>query len=240
MPRLRRLRAFILHRTPAREKDRIVDAFTREEGRRRLFAPGVRHVASRRAGHLEPFMETRLVVSASSRGDAIREARVIQSFPRLRDDLDRLHVAYHIADLLRTYTDEGVRDAVLYDTLLDLIHAADTTKRLPPLLVESAQAHILRFLGVLPDLYRCTHCRKPLEAGKFALRSSRRGLWCEACGGERDPSLTDVVKILRLLLKRPVASRSLSIPESVQKKLRAFLRAHLRSHGPPKRVHYRV
>lgn len=234
---LRCLRALILHRTPVREKDRIVEAFTREEGRIRLFAPGVRHVTSRRAGHLEPFMETRLVVSRSSRGDTIREARVLRAFPRLRERLERLQLAYTLARLLREYTGEGIRDLSLYDAILRLFATADVPRPLPPLLVESAQAQLLKSLGALPDLYRCTHCRQPLRACAFSLRSSQRGFWCASCGGKSDALLTDVVKVLRLLMGNTVAPRSLRVPADVQRRLRAVLRSFFRSQQFGGRVH---
>ena len=236
-PALRRLRGLVLHRTPVREKDRIVEAFTREEGRVRLFAPGVRHVASRRAGHLEPLMETRLVVSRSLRGDTIREARVLQTFPRLRERLERLRFAYALARLLREYTGEGIRDVVLYDVVLRMFAVSDSLRPLPPLLIESAHVQFLKSLGALPDLYRCTHCRQPLKAYAFSLRGSHRGFWCTTCRGREDRLLTDVVKVLRVFLRDPVPPRSLRVPVGVQRRLREIIRTLFRSQALGGRVH---
>lgn len=222
---LRRLRALILHRTPVREKDRIVEAYTREEGRLRFFAPGVRHVASRRAGHLEPLVESCLVVARSARGDTIREARAVRSFPRLRADIARLRFAYAVAGLLRNGTGEGQRDVLLYDAILSLLAAADTAGTLPPFLLEAAHLHVLRSLGALPDLRRCTHCRLPLRSGAFSLRGTRRGFWCAACGGGGDGEITDVVKLMRYLTRTPRPRAGVRARPLTQRRLRAVIRA---------------
>lgn len=228
---MRRLRAFILHRTSVREQDRVIEALTREEGRIRVFAPGVRQVASRRAGHLEPFMETRLVVARSGRGDTVSEARTLRAFPRAREDLARLHFLFDMARLLREGTAEGQRDPALYDATLALAAAADAGASLPPFLLESAQVQVLRSLGAFPDVYRCTHCRKELRAGEFSLRSSRRGFWCRNCGGRPDLPLTDAVKLFRLFLRHPVPAASLVVSESTARCLKDVLTALVRAHA---------
>jgi DNA repair protein RecO len=231
MVRLRRLQAFVLTRTPVREADRIVEAFTREEGRVRLFAPGVRTVSSRRTGHLEPLMETRLVVSHSRQGGAIREARVMRSFPRLRADLQRIAVAFAIARLVRDHTGEGVRDVRLYDAILTIIAAADRAGETPKLLLESAAVHVLRSLGGLPDLFRCTHCRNPLQENAFSLRGTQRGFWCTACGGTADAPLTDAVKLARVFLAHPVTATQVRVSADVLTRLHDMIRTLLRAHA---------
>ena len=97
----------------------IIEAFTREEGRVSFFAPGIRHVSSRRAGHLETLMETNLVLVSSKRGNSLSEARVIKTFPMLRTDYDRLEVVYDIVKTLRHYTGEGQGDTKLYDVVIN-------------------------------------------------------------------------------------------------------------------------
>jgi DNA repair protein RecO (recombination protein O) len=61
-------RAYILHTLPYRDTSRILEVFTREQGRVSMFARGVRGPKARLASLLQPFQP--LLISFTSRGDA--------------------------------------------------------------------------------------------------------------------------------------------------------------------------
>jgi DNA repair protein RecO (recombination protein O) len=61
-------RAYILHTYPYRDTSRILEVFTREQGRISVFARGVRGPKARMASLLQPFQP--LLMSFTSRGDA--------------------------------------------------------------------------------------------------------------------------------------------------------------------------
>ncbi|MGE0580948.1 MAG: DNA repair protein RecO [Steroidobacteraceae bacterium] len=61
-------RAYVLHHRPYRDTSRIVEAFSREQGRVTLFARGARGPKSRTASLLQPFVP--LLVSWRGHGDA--------------------------------------------------------------------------------------------------------------------------------------------------------------------------
>lgn len=231
IPKLRRIRALILHRTSIREKDRIVDVFSREEGRLRLLAAGIRRFPSKRAGHLEPLMESEIVVSASPRGDSIRDSRVLHAFPRVREHLDRLRVAYYILRLLREGTPERLPDSRLYDVLLALLRSLDRADvQMTPLFTLSAELQFLRHLGALPDTSRCTRCRQRLRAGEFGFDSKASGFFCRGCAPslKSAPHLTNAVKLLRVLLRNPVPPPRLRVPSEAVSTLTALTRTLLR------------
>jgi DNA repair protein RecO (recombination protein O) len=60
--------AYMLHAQPYRDTSRILEVFTREQGRLSVFARGVRGPKARLASLLQPFQP--LLISFSSRGDA--------------------------------------------------------------------------------------------------------------------------------------------------------------------------
>jgi DNA repair protein RecO (recombination protein O) len=202
-----------------REKDRVVEVFSKEEGRLRLLAAGIQRFPSRRAGHLEPLMESLIAVSSSARGDSIRDARVLQAFPAMREDLTRLRVAYYIAQLLREGTGERLSDAHLYDVSLALLAALDDPSRpVSPFILLSAELQMLQHLGSLPDLTRCGTCQRALRPGAFAFDSLALRFVCTGCapgGSAASPHLTDAVKILRLLYSRPVPPARIRLPLAV-------------------------
>ena len=61
-------RRIILHAQPYRDTSRILEVFTREQGRVSMFARGVRGPKARLASLLQPFQP--LLLSFSSRGEA--------------------------------------------------------------------------------------------------------------------------------------------------------------------------
>ena len=61
-------RAYILHTQPYRDTSRILEVFTREQGRVSVFARGVRGPKARLASLLQPFQP--LLLSWSGRGEA--------------------------------------------------------------------------------------------------------------------------------------------------------------------------
>jgi DNA repair protein RecO (recombination protein O) len=60
--------AYILHAQPYRDTSRILEVFSREQGRETVFARGVRGPKARLSSLLQPFQP--LLISFSSRGDA--------------------------------------------------------------------------------------------------------------------------------------------------------------------------
>ncbi len=227
---LHRVHGIIIYRSSVREKDRIIEAYTREEGRVRFFAPGVRHVVSRRAGHLETLMESGLVLVKGKKGYSISEARTINSFPKLREDYDKVSKVFEIIKMLRQHVEEGQKDEVLYDVLLSVLKVSDQENHPPDYLFEIVATHVLRSSGSLPDLFLCTRCRRKLEANKFSLKNDQ-GFLCADCGGREDKQLTNAVKVIRLFLAPTSSIYKLSIGESTQRLLRGIISDLLHSQG---------
>ena len=176
-------------------------------------------------------MESEIVVSASPRGDSIRDSRVLRAFPRVREHLDRLRVAYYILRLLREGTPERLPDVRLYDALLALLRALDRPEaKVTSLFALSADLQLLRHLGTLPDTGRCARCRQRLRAGEFGFDPRSPGFLCRSCAPslESTPHLTSAVKLLRVLVRNPVPLPRLRVPSEVAATLAALVRVLLR------------
>jgi hypothetical protein len=71
--RLYRLSGIVLRRRDLGEADRLLTVFTRDRGKVTLLAKGVRRAASRKAGHLEPFTHTDLLVAKGASLDLVTQ-----------------------------------------------------------------------------------------------------------------------------------------------------------------------
>jgi DNA repair protein RecO (recombination protein O) len=58
-----RVEAVVLRHSDWGEADRLLTLFSREHGKLRAIAKGVRKMQSRKAGHLEPFMRSSLILA---------------------------------------------------------------------------------------------------------------------------------------------------------------------------------
>src|SRR4051812_33756475 len=117
--RLYRTHAVILKRMDLGEADRIVTCFSRDVGKLRAVARGVRRTTSRAAGHLEPFTLSDILFAAGRELDVISQADTLESFPTVREDLDLTTHAYYLAEVVDLLTEERLENLSVFDTLVD-------------------------------------------------------------------------------------------------------------------------
>src|SRR3954464_9254247 len=89
----------VLRRYNLGESDRILVVYTRERGKIRVIAKGVRRTASKLAGHLEAFSHVNLLLAQGRELDVISQAQIQEPFAKLRDDLNRTAQAYVISEI---------------------------------------------------------------------------------------------------------------------------------------------
>lgn len=142
--------AIVLKRRNVGEADRVVTIFSKEYGRMRVVAKGVRRVHSRRAPSLEVFSHVSLVLHKGKAWDSISEATPIHAFPLLRGSLPRVSYAYYLCELVDAFLPERQEHRDVYALLLDALTALNDTLELDPVAVsEHFALELLRSLGYL-------------------------------------------------------------------------------------------
>ena len=207
MPRERvyRTRAIVLKRRNQGEADRVLTVFTPGSGKRTLIAKGVRKPASRKAGHLEPFTHTSLLLARGRTWDLITQAETVYSFQGLREDLDRAAFAYYFAELIDAFTREEDAHPALFDLLLVALEHLEKTPNLA-LTARWFELELLRLSGYQPQLFQCAICGTDLkpETNYFSLEHG--GVLCPQHGaGKRgvEPIAEGTLKVLRYLQSQP-------------------------------------
>ena len=191
----------MLRRVDVGEADRIVTAYTREHGKRRFMAHGIRKPSSRKAGHLESFTHTRLLIARGRNLDTISQAEAIDTFQLMRADEGAIAAAALMAELVdRLTVDDEAQPAVL-DLLtlsLGLLGAARDNRRV----LVVFEATLLRELGYRPMLERCLRCEQALVSGSHGFDFDGGGVICERClpasFGAR-PVSSNALKLYRLI-----------------------------------------
>src|SRR5512143_4101073 len=95
-----RAESIVLRHSDWGEADRLLVLYTREQGKVRAIAKGVRKITSRKAGHLEPFTHVKLQVSSGRDLMIVTQADTIEAFAPIREDLTLTGYAAYVIELL--------------------------------------------------------------------------------------------------------------------------------------------
>ncbi len=182
--------AVILRTYKLAEADRVVVLLTRNSGKVRAVAKGVRRTGSKFGSRLEPGSYVDLQLR-SSRGDLelVTQAETIESHPNTRSDLRRLGHAAALLEAVDQLSQVGKPDARLHDMLVGGLRVIE--EKDPALVVAAFYLRLLAHEGVSPELDRCVVCSEPLERLYWSAEAG--GVRCGSCGGGRfvsDESLT--------------------------------------------------
>jgi DNA repair protein RecO (recombination protein O) len=90
----------ILKRRSVGEADRMITIFTKQYGKIRVLAKGVRRIKSRRAGHLEVFSHVICTIHNGRLCDMLSEANSVRNGALFDTDAVRLEYAYSVCELV--------------------------------------------------------------------------------------------------------------------------------------------
>jgi DNA repair protein RecO (recombination protein O) len=206
--RLYRTEAVVLHRADLGEADRLLTLYTPRFGRLRVVAKGVRKLTSRKAGHLELFAHSRLLVARGRNLDIVTQAELIEPYEGLREDLTRIGYAFHLAELVMRLTKEEIENPALFDLLLDALGwlAEGGNLRVTSRYVE---LRLLDHVGYRPQLFRCVRCNDEIRPVTNFMSFEEGGVLCPDCGGgvpRTRPLTMPALKILRFMQTRDYAT----------------------------------
>lgn len=188
--------AIVLRQQPLGESDRVVTLFTREHGKLRAAAKGVRRPTSRLAGRIEPFTHARLMLARGRTLDVIAQAEIIRTFPGVRKDLLRAAYAAYVMELV----DRGLPEDLRHEDVFRL--AGDALEQLEGGRADDAEVTALWFglrlaalLGYRPETSACVECGRHLPHGRsgtagWAFSLSCGGALCPQCRARDAQAIT--------------------------------------------------
>lgn len=143
----------VLKRQDFGEADRLITFFTKEYGKIKVLAKGVRKITSRRAGHLEVFEETKCTLYQGKTFDTVTEVTRINTTQFPRENLATVSYAYYLCELVDLLLPERQEHTDIYEvfqySLLSLMTAEN--QRSMDMIVSQAALEFLRVLGYLPE-----------------------------------------------------------------------------------------
>lgn len=225
--------AVVLRTWKLGEADRILALLTREHGKVRAVAKGVRKSRSRFGSRLEPGRHV-TVQLYHGRGelDTVTQVDLIDAWAGLREDLDRFARASAMLEAVDAVSMDREPDPRLYDLLVGALRTL--AERDSPLVLAGFLWKLLALEGVEPRLDACVRCdaAEPLVA--YDVREG--GVLCESCrrGVRVSAEAVDVLRDilggrLGAALARPVDSATMEVDRLAVAAAEHHLERRLRS-----------
>ena len=195
-----RVEAVVLRHHDYGEADRLLTLYTRQLGKTRVLAKGARKIASRKAGHIEPFTQVKLQLARGRDILLVTQADTVDAYLPLRENLILTSQASYVLELLDrfTYVDDTENPStfrLLTDTLARLASNDD-----PWLVIRYYEMRLLDYLGFRPQLIQCVNCGREIKAENQFFSFRAGGVICPRCGQglpQLKPIAMETLKYLR-------------------------------------------
>ena len=152
--------AIVLRTHKLGEADRIITLLTRQHGRVRAVAKGVRKTTSRWGSRLEPFTHVDLQLAEGRNLDTVTQADTIEAFPaRLGDHYDRYTAGTVMLETADRLVSEERQPALQQFLLLvGGLRAMTGGDRVPAQVLDSYLLRSLAVAGYAPSFTQCARC----------------------------------------------------------------------------------
>jgi DNA repair protein RecO (recombination protein O) len=210
-----RVDAVVLRHSDYGEADRLLTLYTRQLGKTRALAKGARKIASRKAGHIEPFTHVKLQLAKGRDMPILTQADTVDAYQPLREDLILTSQAAYVLELLDRFTYEDETENLAIFRLLTETLARLASKSDPWLVIRYYEMRLLDHLGFRPRLFECANCGREILAEDQFFSFSAGGVICPRCGHglpNVKPISVETLKYLRHFQRSSYADASRARP----------------------------
>ena len=183
------------------ESDKTFVIFTREQGKMRMAASGIRNYRSKLGGSSRFLQYARFVLKKGKTLYRVQECERIEGFDELRKDLNALSVGAYLAEITSDalLDEEPCED--LFRLFLNTLHFLSKNPEQWKFYKSVYELHLVSQMGYRPVLEHCASCGK--EEGPFFFSNEKNGLVCSSCGnGTLIPQ--EIIKAVRFMVSAPM------------------------------------
>jgi DNA repair protein RecO (recombination protein O) len=236
----------VLRVRPQGETSKLVHLYSLQRGRLALIAKGARLPKSKFGGALDVCNRIAVVFYTKETRELnyLREAEILERFPRVQADIGRLAVAEQGFEILLQLAMAGEPNARLYQLVLDLLRGLNEAESGLRNMGRSFLLHFLESSGFRPNLDRCSVCGRSTVGDRATFEIDRGSYVCAECppaGKVSFPALGRTVEWARWLQRVPPSKAGVPAPQIVGQELDRWLWLHLSYHveGADKLVTFR-
>lgn len=109
----------ILKKTDAGEADLLLTVYTKDFGKIRALAQGIKKEGAKLRGHLEPLSVSKISFVLGKNGERLTHANLVQFWPAIRGASEKLKAAHRIAEHANAQCLEGQKDECVWELLME-------------------------------------------------------------------------------------------------------------------------
>ena len=229
--------AIVLGQNDFGEADKVVTLYTKEFGKLKAVAKGVRRIKSRFGSAMEPFSHDHLMLYMPRKRDlyVVTGSRIIRTHKELRENFDSFITGSYITELVNKLTEPEEPNRHLFSLILQAFHQIPKQDR--DIIIVIFAIKFLADAGYKLNLEKCVFCEKPIplsEQKKLSIQHG--GLLCAKCQS-RDVQAMDVSSLaLQYLKKIGIVDLTkvgkINIETSIKNELKRIVHFYLSHHLP--------
>ena len=220
-------RAIVFKKNNLNESDRNFSVFTDNFGRLDIFAKAIRKNASKLRGGMDVFFMSEIEFIQGKNRKTLTDAVKIKKFDNIFDNLEKFKIANKIGEILESFIKGEEKDEDIFNLLQDSfsrLNDRDTKTGKYSSIYYYFLWNALSMLGYHPEVQKCNICRGEINPDDVYFSARLGGATCKNCSVKDKFSQkinSDVVKILRIILKKDWQTLSRLKVESASQKILA-------------------
>ena len=200
--------AIILGKHNVGETDRVYTLYTKEAGKIRLVAHGVRKPQAKLAPHLETATYSEIFLAKSRGRGRITGAVPVEVFPSVKSDIDLAEKVFWALQIFDRMVTQEEKDEKVFELLLGYLRQAEgATNEEAEILTHGFVFKFFHSLGYGLEMGRCVSCGRRLLAGSNFFDAERGGVVCSECVSRtrRKVRITDEsIKLIRIFINNKI------------------------------------
>ncbi len=167
---------------PLSENDNIVLMLTRQKGLIRGVAKGVKRPKSKLGARMQILVANKLMLRKGRNLNTISQAQAINTFNKLRSDLDKLTYSMYLAELISAFCEENAASEDIYELFYSVLEQISLSNSKTAILLNvlKFQLKFMQVLGYGVELNSCLMCGcEVIEDTIFSI--TQGGIVCEMC-----------------------------------------------------------
>ena len=194
--------AIVLRRLDYGDADRILTLLTREYGKLAAIAKGARKARAKRAGSLDLFARSHMLLAKGRNLDVVAEVERQGDVRHIAGDLQRTAYASLVSEVVDKVLEDRHPVDEVFTLVVETLDRLNDVTRSPRADAAWFLMRILDQLGYRPQLHDCPGCGRPLPEADAWFSPLLGGVLCQACGQHDQagsPLSVNGLKILRLM-----------------------------------------
>ncbi len=224
----------VIHHFDLGEADKIITFYTRDRGKVRAVAKGVRRPRSLQAGSTQLFTYADLLIFRGKSLDKLSQVDPKESFNMLREDLLKMAYSTYILELVRELTVEDDPNEGMFVLLLKTLYLLNEDTDLE-MITRIFELRAMTLMGFRPNLDACYQCGQESLETKILFHPGSGGVVCSKCSqemiGQKIVISKGTLEIMKRFLKLNYQQlMKLKLSEYARKELEMVLESFIQYH----------